>query len=519
MRIENSVKNITIGIVTQIVITLLGFISRKVFLDSLGITYLGVNGLLTNVLSLLGLLEAGIGASIVYSLYKPLAEDDKSQVIALMQLYKKAYIILAFIVFLLSMSLYPFLVGMVENGESISNFKIVYLVFVCKNVIAYLYSYKWCIINADQKGYVLAKRNLVFNILTTIAKIVILTTTKSYILFLIVELLIMLIQSILNGLVVDKRYSYIKTKNRYKINEITRKEIVKNIKALFLHNIGSFCVFGTDNLLISKFINVATVGIYSNYTMIIGQLTSILSPIINGISNSVGNLIATEDEEKIYSIFKITYLINFWIYSVCVIFLYNLLNPFISWWLGSEYLLDGFTFVMILVNCYINGLRASIQVFKSKAGIFYQDKYVPLIESIVNLGASIILVKYLGLAGIFWGTTLSTILIVFWNAPRLVYKYVFKKPLSEYFIRYLFYLGLTVTVGLLTTKICNTIHINNQFVSLIVKGIICISIPNLIYIPVFFKKEEFQILINIIKGKFGINTLKLRLKKIQVKNL
>ena len=503
MRTENSIRNISISIFTQIIMTILGFVSRKVFLENLGITYLGVNGLLTNVLSLLGLLEAGIGSSIVYNLYKPLAERDEDKIIALMQLYKKAYNVLAVVVFIASIALYPFLTFMIKSDESIANLTIIYGIFVIKNVIAYLFSYKWCIINADQKGYILSRRNLFFSVFITLTKIGVLYITKSYVLFLMIEVVITVVQCFYNGKVVDRLYPYVKEKNKYKLDNDTKNNIWKNVRALFLHNIGGYCVFGTDNLLISKFVSVATVGIYSNYTMIINQLTSLITPIMSGIGASVGNLIATEGEEKSYSIFNITYLVNFWIYSWCVIFLYNLLNPFIGWIFGKEYLLENFTFIIILVNCYLNGLRSSISTFKTKAGIFVQDKYVPILESLINLCVSILLAKRIGLVGVFLGTTISTLSIVFWNSPRLVYKNLFNRPVKEYFKRYVFYVILTLLSGTITTMLCNKVNIANVFLQLCIKGIITILVPNSIYIAIFFKTSEFKYLYSILKTQLN----------------
>ena len=332
MRTKNSIKNICISILTQIVITLLGFVSRKVFIDNLGTEYLGINGLLSNVLSMLSLVEGGIGTSIVYNLYKPLAENDEPRIIALVQLYKKLYGILAIIIFGLSLTLYPFLGILMKDGSTVTSINIIYFIFVSKNIISYLNAHKWSLINADQKGYVLAKYNLIFNILTTVSKIIVLVVTNNYILFLLIEIAIFVIQNLWNGKVVNERYPYIKTKKKYTIDKEIKSNLITNVKALFLHNIGSYCVLGTDNILISTFISVKAVGLYSNYTMIIGQLSSLLNPIVGGIGASVGNLIATENKEKNYEIFNVTYLINFWIYGVCVIFLYNLLEPFINWW-------------------------------------------------------------------------------------------------------------------------------------------------------------------------------------------
>ena len=499
MRVKNSVKNIYVAIFTQIVIIFLGFWSRKVFIDNLGTEYLGVNGLLTNILSMLSLVEGGIGGSIVYNLYKPLAENDEEKIIALVQLYKKLYFILAIVILGLSTVMYLFIGDFIKVDSGIKFVGVVYFIFVFKNVVSYLNAHKWSLINADQKGYILAKYNLIFNIITTIAKIIVLNVTKNYILFLLIELGIFIVQNIWNGRIVNQRYSHIKTKKKYKVDKETKNNLITNVKALFLHYVGGYCVFGTDNILISYFVNIKTVGLYSNYIMIVGQLGSLLMPVLNGISASVANLIVKESKEKVYEVFKITYLINFWIYSFCTIFLYNLLEPFIDWWLGDGLLLNRLAFIFILVNFYITGLRKSVLIFKDKGGIFTNDKYVPLIEAVINLGASIILVKYFGLAGIFMGTTISTITIPLWTQSKLVYDKIFEKSVVEYFKKYFYYLILTLIVGVLTTISCNILVQGTGFIDLVFRGIICVLVPNIIYIILFYKTDEFKYILGIIK--------------------
>lgn len=499
MRTQHAMKNIAMSILSQIVIVLLGFLSRKIFISNLGAEYLGVNGLLTNVLSMMVLIEGGIGISITYNLYKPLAEDDKPKIISLIQLYKKAYSVLAIIVLVISLMLYPFLNKMMKEGQSIGHITVIYFIFVAKNMVSYLTAYKWSLINADQKGYVLAKYNLLFQVLTTVSKIIILMITSNYILYLLIELGVYTVQVLWNGYIVNKRYSYIKTREKYHLDNDIKSNIVTNVKAMFLHNIGGYCVYGTDNILISSFVNITTVGLYSNYTMIMGQLSALISPILGGIGASVGNLIATEESDKTYSVFKVSYLINFWIYSFCVIFLYNLLEPFIDWWLEVGLLLDKLTFIVILVNFYINGMRSSIGTFKSKAGLFSQDKYIPVIEGFINLITSIILVKYIGLVGIFIGTTISTIAIQLWNQPRIVYKHLFKIPLVEYFKKYVFYAVLTIVSGIITTNVCNLLVLGSGFMSLVLKGTICVIIPNTIYLLIFYKTDEFKYLWSIFR--------------------
>lgn len=496
MRTVNSLRNIGFNILSQIIIIILGFITRKVFIDSLGTEYLGINGVLTNVLSMLSLVESGIGISIVYNLYKPLAIDDRPTIISLVQLYRKLYTIISIVVLGLSLLLYPFLGIILKSDIEMKLLSIYYFVFVGRNIISYLNAHKWSLINADQKGYVLSISNTIFNIIISIIKIIVLLTTSNYALFLIIDLGIYIIQNLINGRIVDKRYSYIKTKQKYKVNSEIKYNLITNTKALFFHQVGSFIVFGTDNILISSLIGTVTVGIYSNYTMIINQLTTLINQIMNGIGASIGNLVAIENSDKKYSIFKVLYLFNFWVYSIAVIFLYNLLEPFIDWWIGKGFLLDRGTFLVILLNVYLTGLRSSIGLFKDKGGIFTQDKYVPIIEGIINLFTSIVLFNYFGLIGIFLGTTVSSLTTVFWNVPRLTYKNIFHKPLIEYFKLYAYYFILTVCVGYVTTYICNNLMVAGTFMSLIIRGIICIIIPNIIYIPLFYRTDEFQYIIN-----------------------
>ena len=499
MRIKNSIKNIYYSLLIQVCMTLLGFISRRVFINNLDIEYLGVNGLLTNILSMLSLVEGGIGASIVYNMYKPLAEDDKPAIIALVQLYKKLYMVVAAVVFAISLLIYPFLGKIMKDSNNVAYITIIYFIFVGKNIVTYLNAHKWSLINADQKGYVLNKYNLRFNIGTYIIKILVLQFTKNYILYIIIEFIISLIQTMWNGSIVNKQYPYIKTPKKYIVDKKIKRNLFTNVKAIMFHNIGGYIVTGTDNILISALVNVKSVGLYSNYTMVMNQLSGILTQVLSGIGASVGNLIATEDSDKSYSIFKVTHFINFWIYSFSVIFLYNLLEPFIDWWLGKGLLLDKMTFIVVLLNYYLMGLRNTVLTFKNKAGIFDEDKYFPLIEAGINLGASLILVKYFGLAGIFLGTTISTLAIPMWTQPKLVFNKIFDVSLREYYKRYSLYAILTIVIGFITTLFCNIVQENNLFLSLIIKGIICVIIPNCAYLILFLKTEEMKYIYSIIK--------------------
>lgn len=501
MRIKSSIKNISVTIISQVVMILLGFISRKAFVDNLGIDYLGINAVMANVISMLSLVEGGLGTSIVFNLYKPLANRDEEKIIALVQLYKKVYRVIALIVFALSIALYSFIPYIIKDNKlSQSYIAIVFFIFVFKNMVSYIYAYKWSLIGADQKGYILSSINLIFNIITLVIKIIVLNIYKNYIIFLILEFVFMLIQNYISSRIVNKMYPYIRTKKKYKVENTIKNNIIKNVKAIFLHNIGTQCVFGTDNMLISAFVSVNAVGIYSNYNMLIGQLTSLVRSVIGGIGHSVGNLIATEGENKVYFIFKVTEFVNFIIYSICTICLYNLMNPFIELWLGKEFLLDKMVIIVLMVNFYMTGMRGSITVFKTKAGVFNEDKYMPLIEAAINLIASVILVKKLGLVGVFIGTTISSLAIPVWNRPRVVYKHVFKRPVREYFINYIMQMVITLLVGYITNLVCSYIIIDNLIISFLIKAITTIMIAISTYYILFRNTQEYIYLENIVKS-------------------
>lgn len=513
MRTKYAIKNISMSIFSQIIIILLGFLSRKVFVDNLGAEYLGVNGLLSNVLSMMVLIESGIGISIVYNLYKPLADNNKEKIVALVQLYKKAYTALAIIMLIISMVLYPFIGCLMKTDTNIPGMFIVYAIFVCKNMISYMNAYKWALINADQKGYILSVSNLAFQIVTTLGKIAILMVTKNYIAYLLIEVGIFVIQNVVNTFIVYNKYPYLREKLKYKIDLETKGNIRKNVKAMFLHNIGGYLVFSTDNILISAFVGLKLVGLYSNYTMVISQLSNLLTPIIDGIGASVGNLIATEDKDKAYSIFKISFMISFWIYSFATIFLFNLLDPFIVWLFGEKYILSKSIVIVILLNFYLTGMRGPIATFKNKAGLFMQDKYISVIEGMVNLCGSLILIRYFGFIGVFLGTTLSTLVTVFFSQPIVVYKYLFKRKVTNYFKRYILMMIIMILVGGCTSYICNTLISENSFFALIERGLICIITVNLSYILLFFKTNEMKYLMNILKVQFGSLIVRGKLKE------
>lgn len=513
MRTKNSLLNITAGLGNQIIITGLSFFSRTVFINSLGIEYLGINGLFTNLLAMLTLAEAGLGASIMYSLYKPVAENDQNRIQILMNFYRKAYMVIALIILVLGLSIMPFL-NFIIKDTSVDNISLIYLIFLLNTVTPYLYVHKNSFLNVCQKGYIVTVIYSISSIISTCIKIGILHYTQNYILFLIIDSAITISNSIILAIIVNKMYPYLKNKVTGKLDRETKNGLIKNVKAIVLQNIGNYLVFGTDNIIISSFVSVTAVGLYSNYNMLIEISRTFINQIFNNIYHSVGNLVTKETRDKVYSVYKVYRFLNFWLYSLFTIFLAILLEPFISLWIGSQYLMSKSVLVVLMICFYERGMRSSITTIKTTAGIFHEDRYVPLIQAGVNLVFSIFLVKYIGILGVFLGTLISALAVPFWTTPYFVYKKVFQKPLINYFLNYSYYVIVGFATFLITRTICNLIPSENMF-HLVLIAIVCLIIPNTIYILIFYKTEEFKYLLVIIRNILGMLQMKMKFKKVR----
>lgn len=493
MRTKKSVLNMATAIFSQCILILLGFISRKVMIDSIGVEYLGINGLMNNILVILSLAESGIGVAMIYSLYKPLAENDITKVKALMNFYKNSYRALAVFTALIGLSILPFLDKLMKDN-TIENSIIIYLLFLFSSVCSYLYSYKISMNNADQNKYISTIFNTVTQIIVLIVKVVILYLTKNYILFLSIDIAATLIKNIILSKIIDSRYPYLKDKTKVKLDEDTKRELAINIKALFLGKIGYVISTASDNLVISSFISIKTVGLYSNYTVLTSSVSGFVSTFISSITASIGNLIAKESKEKVYEIFKVTSLVNFWLYGLSSICLYCLSEPFIGLWLGEQYIMGKTVLFLITLNFLIGGLMAPIDSIKSAAGLYYLDRYIPIIAASVNIIISVILVGPFGIVGVFLGTLISTIMFSFWIKPVIVYKNVFEKNYIEYFIDIAIKIGSILIVGAICSLLGDYMYSEYTIINLIGRLGICMLIPNIVLCLATYKTKEFKYL-------------------------
>lgn len=510
MRIKHTIINISAGLGSQLLITALSFISRTVFIQQLGIEYLGISGLFTSILAMLSLAEAGIGSSIIYHLYKPVAEQDEPRMIALMRLYRHAYMVIALIVVILGLAILPFIDLFVRDTD-VEHITLIYLLFLGNTVAPYLLIHKQSFLNVNQKNYIITVSYTAATILSTSLKIAILIYTQNFIYYLIVDSVITLTTSILLAWAVGRMYPFLKNKVTHKLDRATITGLVTNMKAIVLQNVGTYFIFGVDSILISSFISVAVVGLYANYKMLIDLCRTFVNQIFNNMYHSVGNLVAQESGEKVYSIYKVMMLLSFWFYSGLSILLIMIVQPFITIWIGQEYLMSYAVLIVLVVTFYERGMRNAISTVKTTAGIFHADRYVPLVQAAINLGISIALVHFAGIVGIFLGTWISALTLPFWTTPWLVYRRVFRKPLRFYYQLYGLYTLIGMGAFVATALVCSFLPAAGYF-EILMRAAICIFIVNMLYIAVFHRTGEFAYLRGVVGRMAGkwLGTVKYR---------
>ncbi len=494
-RTINSIKNSLTSTMVYIINILMGFISQAIFIRMLGAEYNGIKGLFTNILSMLNIAELGFGSAIVYHLYKPMSEKNTQQIKTLVKYYRNVYHLIAGIIFIIGIIILPIIPIIVGEISVPENINFLFLLYLLSTVFSYLLAYKRSVLYADQKNYITNIVSGMFAIFKNFIQIAIIIFIQNFTLYLLSQIVFALLENIIINMIVNRQYPYVKDLSDSKdISKNLKKDIFTKVKGLLFHKIGGFVVLGTDNIIISMAdgLGVVAVGMYANYNMIIGQVKNLFGSVINSLMASVGNLLIEKDKSKVRLIYKSILLMDSWIFCFCAISIYCMIEPFIEIWIGKEYLLSKFVLIVLVVNLYIQGVRFTTLTFKEAAGIFYEDRFVPLVESIVNIAFSLIFVRFFGLAGVFMGTITSTMLVFLYSYPKYVYKLVLEGTYLEYFKLHIKHGLLTLIICLITGYISSFILVSNIWLQLILNGILCLFLPNFLYFLFATRMPEFD---------------------------
>lgn len=505
MRVKKASVNVIVNFITYLLGFMPIFFVRRVFLMELGEAILGLNSLYTNIIGLLSIVELGIGTAIIFALYKPFAEDDKVKIKGYLDYYLKFYRTAGFIILTLGIAIIPFLKYFVKGQVGYLEVSICFIIFLLNTFLSYMFSGKICMLYVSQEGYKVSVLNTIAKVIIALLQIVFLKIYASFAVYLIIQLLVNAIYYLVINIYISKMYPWIKNTNG-KLEKEEKASLSKNIKALFLHKVGGLAVLSTDNLIVSAFLSLDVLSKIGSYNMVITSAQNVIVSTLSGITASVGNLLTEDDNENSYIIHKRIFFLNFWIASFVVISIYNSINQFVVVWLNDSQLIDGLTLAILLINLYFVLMRSSVEAFKEAGGIYYQDRYSPIFEGVINLISSIVLVNLIGLPGVFLGTLISNFTVVFWVKPKVTYKYIFNKPLINYFKIYGKYSAIALIPLLITQIITNSIKSNYTISAFIINCMINMVVINGIYLIIFRKNKEFlyfkEIIFNMIKSKW-----------------
>ena len=505
MKTKSSIKNSLISTFQYIILMIIGFVSQKIFINILGIDFLGLNSLLTNIMSLLGIAELGIGSAIIYNLYKPIVNKDYKTINSLMHFYKKAYHVIAIIIFITGFIFMPFISFFVDADGININIYYAYILFLFDIVASYFLSYKRSILYADQKNYIVNIIHIISVTLLNVFQLLFLYLTKDYYTYLIFKIIFRVVENCTITLYVNRKYKDILSSKAEILDKDIYNDIVKKVKALFFHKIAGFVVNGTDNIVISCFLGLTVVGLYSNYYLVIYAVSTLFGEAFNALTPSIGHLLVENDKHKNYEVFKKIRFMNFIIACFSSVILMLIMENFVTIWLGKDYLLSTVTLIVLVFNLYQKMMRNTYLSFKNAAGIFYEDRYMPILESITNIIVSVILVIIIGLPGVFLGTIISGLWLWLYSYPKYVYEVLFDRKKINYYKETFSYILLFSIILIISILLAKVYSFNNIYLEILKNTLIAFIIPLIIIFVLFRKNDSYKYYKDMLKKYLKIN--------------
>lgn len=494
-RTANLIKNTIYGVAGKMANLLVSFISRTVFIYYLGDTFLGINGLYTEVLSVLSFAELGFGSALLYAMYAPIAQKDNTKTVQLLDFYKRVYRIIAAVIAVLGVSLIPFLQYIVKGAEGITliQLRLYYCIFLFNTVVNYFVSYKYSYVNAQQQNYIVTTFDSVVNIVSILLQITVILLFRNFLVYLLTQSTVLLLSRIVVALYLNKRFPVLKERPQQPLPKEARNGIFREVKALAVHQFASAAVHSTDNIIISSMtgMGVVAVGLVSNYNLIINNVTSLVTVFLNNSAFGFGNLATENDSESFRKAFREMTFLVFWIYGFCCIAFFVLIPPFITLWIGADKLIDSMSLLLIVLNCFLLGHATLYNSARVAKGNFGKDKWISFVQAIVNLVVSIMAARAYGLLGVYIGTVVSRVVVTIMR-PSATYRFLFGRAATEYYAQLLIYISATVLIGLPTHLLCGAIMQEVTILRFVISMGVVSIVPNLGFALFFIRSWEMK---------------------------
>lgn len=501
-RTKSSARNFIMGVFLQLTGAVTGFILRAVMLREVGLTSISLNGLFNEVLAMLSMAELGVGSAITYNLYKPLAQKDWQKVSQYMDLFKKAYRIIFSAILVLGAALLPFIQLIVKDAALDTGYiRLVYSFFVLQTASSYLFSYKTALIAADQKRYIESLVSSLTKILSLLVGIVVLKVTKNYIAYLASVIVVGLCQNFCYSIIADRMYPCLKVKAELGREE--KRETFRNIKNLFIGKLSGKITNSTDNILISTLVSTISVGLYSNYALIINACKGLSDQFGYSVTASMGNLVVMEDLSRAERIVRYMTYIVFLIGLFVGVCLYTVISDVVTVWLGAQYVISGAVVLVCCVNFVLHAMRVPLWETTTATGLFSENSKISIVACLVNLVVSIAIGIGYGMVGIFIGTT-CTYLLQICAKTYYLYQRRFMKSPAGYYTYFFGLFVLAVAALFLAGWLCSLIVMGSEWLTILCK--LCVSFAVCVCVGVipFMRTKAF---------KYCVNTAKRLLKR------
>lgn len=510
-RTKNAIRNIVYGFVLRIYQMLIPFMMRTAIIHIIGVEYLGLSSLFTSILQVLNLAELGVGSAMVYSMYKPIAEDDDLSICALMKLYRMYYRIIGLVIAVVGLLMTPLIPKLIlgEVPDAV-NIYVLYLLNLGATVLSYwLFAYKASILQAHQRTDVVNKILILTSTLQYILQLAVLFIFKNYYYYVIVLLVTQALNNVVTALVADKLYPEYKPQGNIDQNSV--RQINRKVKDLFTSKVGGIVVNSADTVVIAAFLGLTVLAVYQNYYYILTAVIGVVAILFSSCTAGIGNSIITETKEKnFHDLKKITFIIV-WISTFCSCCLLNLYQPFMEIWVGKDLMLDYASVICLVIYYFIYEINQMLNVYKDAAGIWHEDRFRPLVTAIANVGLNLATVRLWGIYGVLLSTVISMLLIGMpWLLHNLFSTIFQKRWLGEYLHRMFYYITVSIIICVLTTVICRWIYVGKWF-TLLCRLAFCIVFPNIIMWITYRRFPEFKQTVlladAITKGNFKLKKL------------
>lgn len=492
-RTRNTVKGSFWGIISRIISILFPFVIRTIIIRSFGMEYLGLNSLFTSILQVLNLSELGLSSAIVYSMYKPVAEENNFEIGALLRLYRKLYRWIGVAVLSLGLLCTPFVPYLIKADYPREiNIYYLFLIFLSNTSLSYLlFEYKESILNAYQRNDIINKLRIVANLGMYIVQIATLLILKNYYLYALQMVVFTIIRGILISVTVDRLFPEIKEEGV--VCDETKKKIKETTLGAAIGKVCSATRGTCDNIIISAFLGLHLLAIFDNYYYILASIVSILSVIEQSLVAGVGNSIETESVDKNQRDFTTINFLYMWIVGFCTTCLICMYQPFMILWVGNEQLVSTSTMLLFGLYFYVYGLSSIPSVYANANGLWWKMKTKSIFEVVLNLGLNYMFVKLWGINGILIATISTLVFISFaWCSLVLFHNYFKQLRIRELFLRHVLYFLITVVSVVVSFYLCSLVVISSLVLKLVFNLVVCFFVSNLIYLIAYCWTSEFK---------------------------